>query len=159
MNMHDVSHLSRRMAALFPKNDWTPDMLTLLGRRCVKFNLSTEQIDAVLDEYRATARHRSPVMSDLINRLRDAQGSPKGPGVSQAQSGDAPANWRTLRPPVTAWNHELAARFDANPEDPVFENLKAKGVSVFVATRGMRGKATGPAEVEAAASVLAGGGA
>jgi len=53
-------------------------------------------------------------------------------------------------PPVTGFVYELCHRFDTNPDDQLFERLKKQGISVFVATRGMRGDPVGKDDIEMA---------
>jgi hypothetical protein len=146
MTQFEIEHLFTRLRRLFPKHTWTEDLFALAAKRCVRLDLSTAQIDAVVEEYRVQCRDRSPRLPDLLKRLKAAVAT-----LPQRNTPLTYAEVANIRPPVTAWNHELAARYDANPEDPVFARLKAQGISVFVATRGMRGSASGKHEVETAA--------
>lgn len=72
MTQGELEYLGGRIAALWPKNDWTPDLYRLLASRTTRVSVTRAQIDAVVGELRATTRNRSPVVKDLIARLKSA---------------------------------------------------------------------------------------
>ena len=74
MSPGELQHLGGRLAALFPKSDWTPDLFKLLGKRVANVSIGFDQIDAVVEEYRLRTRLRSPVLRDIVERLQAAHG-------------------------------------------------------------------------------------
>lgn len=76
MTPSELEHLGKAIAGMFPKSDWTPELYALLGRQLTRVFLNRQQISAVVEQYRVTTRGRSPVIRDLIHRLKEtaAQG-------------------------------------------------------------------------------------
>lgn len=143
MTPTEVQNVMEYTDRQFPKSEWSDENRTLFMERLLKVNVTLEQAHAVVAEYRVSVRWRSPNMRDLIDRMHSARGA-----VAREQR--LPEVSQPGVPPITGYNRELVARYDANPNDPVFARLAKEGMSVFVATRGMRGTAKDAAEVEAA---------
>ena len=145
MTKYDSEHLIEEIKSLFPESKWGNDAYAVLIEQVYRFEVNQDQIRAVVRQYRASVRLKTPMHKDMIDRLRAAQGVRR-----PEKTPEVAFDWRNARHPMTGWNRELVSRYDANPGDPVFGRLGERGISVYVATRGERGTASGPAEVERA---------
>lgn len=139
MDKRDAEKTMELFDRLYQKHDWSDEIIIEFERRLLRLPMDAEQADAVLRNQLMSEkgfRARKPEPAHIFEALARAAGTKFMTNLSRV-SGPA---YEPFCPPVTGFNRELAARFDANPDDPIFGRLRAQGVSPFVATRGMRGK-------------------
>lgn len=74
MTGSDIDAMVSVLHGLFPKSDWTPQMLVLFREDAFKIDISQEQAIAVVKQYRRDSRGRSPILKDLLTRLKAARG-------------------------------------------------------------------------------------
>jgi hypothetical protein len=60
------------LGTMFPKRDWTTEMVQLFRERARRIDLSPEQFRAVAQQYRLDVRFRSPDPGSLLKRMKDA---------------------------------------------------------------------------------------
>lgn len=105
---------------LYPEHDWTAEIVTLFRERVARMDLNTEQAKAVIGEYRATRRVRSPVISDLLAMFKAAayvapMAKPRGPLAAEIPRGVV----------VTGYLRQRAAAEGITPEE-LIERTRAK---------------------------------
>ncbi len=136
------------LGEFYPHLDWPDAALKEFTRRIRWLDIDTEQAKAAMLDQLVKAKGfkaRRPEVSDIYDRLAAVVQKP----AATAAQADIP-RYNPDTPPVTAYERELCQRFDADPNAAVFQRLRAKGITPFVATRGMRGKPESEADFAAA---------
>ena len=64
------------LGRLFPNRRWSDAEDAVFERRASRLDLDSAQVEAVIEEYRSTCKGGTPVMPDLLGRLRGAVRKP-----------------------------------------------------------------------------------
>lgn len=73
----NLATASAKLTGLWPSSDWTPDIAELFWGRVAKLDLTTEQVLEVLDEHKVVFRYKSPVVGDLLAKMRVKAAGPR----------------------------------------------------------------------------------
>jgi hypothetical protein len=72
MNGEEIRSLTQALSRLFPKSDWTPEIVGLFGERIVRIEIPLRDALRVLDNHKLESRRRSPDAGTIIRKLWDA---------------------------------------------------------------------------------------
>lgn len=75
---HELAGMQSLVAALWPKNDLTPEVWQIVTRRLVKFDAREDQWRPILEDEKANrGRARTPDITKIIYRIKEAVGIEK----------------------------------------------------------------------------------
>jgi len=135
MNTYEMDQTVKVLTSLFPKMDWTEEMLSLFRRRIARFEIRPERIVEILEEHRMNTRRRSPDMMSVVRSLKEEAFAPKKRvdwGTTQAQDDSrAPAvHVQDVEHPGVLWRDKATSK-DIIVSIEEYSRLTGRKLSAF----------------------------
>lgn len=127
LDLKETLSLARR---LFPRADkhWSEAEWELFAEKVSRYGVNAEQAAAVLKEHRAETTKAVPQIPIVRQMLANACRSPRPVTAAPAAA--------PVGVPISGYMRELWVRWKANPEEPVFKRLAAKGSLPWLLSEG-----------------------
>lgn len=71
LNTFEMDQTVKALTSLFPKMDWTDEMLSLFRRRIARFEIPSTRIVEILEDHKMTTRRRSPDLMSVVRALKE----------------------------------------------------------------------------------------